>query len=311
MRETALVAIGRALKSAQYRFTTPTPATHARVIARADPALAADLRGVFGWNLPFSEGLLPAHLMELMRTAEVLAVLPNGDYQSGVRFSTLDECLFAHSAFPTVQSDAVFFGPDTSRFVSAIVDHLAHRTTPIARAADIGCGAGPGGVSIARRCRDADVALLDINGAALSACRVNAALNDVRNVAAIESDVMAATEGLFDLVVTNPPYLIDASARAYRHGGGDFGEGLSLRILRESVPRLSERGTILLYTGSAVVDGQDVFGAAAERIVAELGLYANYRELDPDVFGEELETPPYARADRIAAVLLTASRSPL
>jgi hypothetical protein len=72
---------------------------------------------------------------------------------------------------------------------------------------------------------------------------------------------------------------------------------------------LAPGGAVLLYTGSAVVDGRDVFGAAARGIVAEHGLDAAYHEIDPDVFGEELETPSYARADRIAAVLLTASRS--
>ena len=32
----------------------------------------------------------------------------------------------------------------------------------------------------------------------------------------------------------------------------------------------------------------------------------DYRELDPDVFGEELERAPYARAERIAVVALDA-----
>jgi hypothetical protein len=40
-----------------------------------------------------------------------------------------------------------------------------------------------------------------------------------------------------------------------------------------------------------------------------LQLYASrfvYEEIDPDVFGEELDRPAYATADRIAAVGLTA-----
>jgi len=292
-----------------YEFTTPTPATHERVISRPSFARAKDLRGIFGWNLAFSADMLPAPLFDMMRKAEILTTLENGDLKSQVRFSTLDECLFVHSAYPTVQSDAVFFGPDTSRFVAAIVNYLERRQTPLKRVADIGCGAGPGGIAVARRNPDARVDLLDINAAALSASRVNAAINDVGNVAPIESDVMNSTEGSFDLIISNPPYLIDGKARAYRHGGGDYGEGLSLRILREAISRLAPGGAVLLYTGAAVVDGCDVFGAAARRILAEHGLDATYREIDPDVFGEELETPSYARADRIAAVLLTASRS--
>jgi hypothetical protein len=34
----------------------------------------------------------------------------------------------------------------------------------------------------------------------------------------------------------------------------------------------------------------------------------SYRELDPDVFGEELLEPAYARAERIAAVSLVVQR---
>lgn len=33
-----------------------------------------------------------------------------------------------------------------------------------------------------------------------------------------------------------------------------------------------------------------------------------YEEIDPDVFGEELDTPAYAGIDRIAAVLLVARK---
>ena len=285
--ESALIAIGRELRAAKYHFTTPTPATHERVVARPNFARARDARGVFGWNLPFSEEVLSPGLTGLMRRAEILTTLPNGDLQSQVRFSTLDDCLFVHSGYPTVQADAVFFGPDTSRFVAAIVNHLPHRTAPVKRAADIGCGAGPGGIAIARRYPEAMVELLDVNVAALSAARVNAALNDIGNVALIESDVMTAARGSFDLIVSNPPYLIDAKTRAYRHGGGQFGEGLSLRILREAITRLAPGGSLVLYTGSAVVDGSDVFGTAAHRIVAENGLDADYFEIDPDVFGEE------------------------
>jgi hypothetical protein len=34
-----------------------------------------------------------------------------------------------------------------------------------------------------------------------------------------------------------------------------------------------------------------------------------YEEIDPDVFGEELESAPYDRVDRIAAVALTIRNS--
>ncbi|MNO08237.1 hypothetical protein D3C81_2307910 [compost metagenome] len=48
-----------------------------------------------------------------------------------------------------------------------------------------------------------------------------------------------------------------------------------------------------------------------ERVVDFLGgsdYRWHYRELDPDVFGEELEEAAYAGAERIATVLLTVQR---
>jgi methylase of polypeptide subunit release factors len=123
------------------------------------------------------------------------------------------------------------------------------------------------------------------------------------------SDLLSAAEGAFDLVVANPPYLLDPARRAYRHGGGRLGEGLSLAMLDAAVGRLAPGGTLLLYTGVAVVNGHDPFHAEAERRLAAHPRVAwAYREVDPDVFGEELDTGAYAEADRIAAVVLTVTR---
>jgi hypothetical protein len=78
-----------------------------------------------------------------------------------------------------------------------------------------------------------------------------------------------------------------------------------LRILREGLPRLAPGGRLVLYTGSAIADGRDAFREEASRIVAESGCRCDYTEIDPDVFGEELETPTYQHVERIAAVSLT------
>jgi methylase of polypeptide subunit release factors len=150
--------------------------------------------------------------------------------------------------------------------------------------------------------------MLDINNAALRASSINAAVNKTSNAIAIGSDVLNSANGPFDLIVSNPPYLIDSSRRAYRHGGGNLGEGLSLRIVRDSLPKLSPGGTLLLYTGSAIVEGIDRFREASARLVHDQGARGCYAEIDPDVFGEELDIPPYNTADRIAAVLLTVTK---
>lgn len=309
----ALLRLAAAVRDTGYRFVTVTPATHARVNARPGNAWARGLEDVFGWSRPFRPGILPPAVFELMRRAGV--AVPHGGeggdgWRSLVRLSSLGGELFLHSAFPTAEPDAVFFGPDTYRFASAIGAHLERRSSPVRQAVDIGCGAGPGGILIAKARPEAEVSMGDINDAALRFARVNAALAGARNAVARRSDLLAGVPGdPFDLVVANPPYLVDPAERAYRHGGGPLGAGLSLAILDAALGRLAPGGTLLLYTGAAVVNGHDPFRAEAEgRLAADPGVGWTYREMDPDVFGEELDTAAYAEADRIAAVVLTVTR---
>jgi methylase of polypeptide subunit release factors len=147
------------------------------------------------------------------------------------------------------------------------------------------------------------VTLTDINQGALRFCRVNAALNGIDEVRIVESDLFAKVDGHFDFILANPPYLVDPLARLYRHGGGELGFELSLRIVNDGISRLAPGGRLLLYTGSAVVDGRDLFHEALSNSLARRGF--SYEEIDPDVFGEELDHSPYDRADRIAVVSVT------
>ena len=297
-----------AVRDTDYRFVSVTPATHARVNERPGNEEARSLEDVFGWSRPFRPTLLPPRILELMRQGDVLAS-EGGLLRSLVRVATLDGDSFLHSAFPTREADAVFFGPDTYRFADAISAALRARRRPVECAVDIGCGAGPGAVVIARALPDAAVLMVDINDAALRFARLNAALAGLGNLVACRSDLLDGVEGRFDLVVANPPYLIDPAKRAYRHGGGDLGAGLSLAILDAALDRLAPGGTLVLYTGAAVVNGQDPFRAAVVERLAGSAVAWSYREVDPDVFGEELGTEAYRHADRIAAVVLTVNRN--
>jgi methylase of polypeptide subunit release factors len=232
----------------------------------------------------------------------------NGHLKSRVRWSSLDDLLFVHSAFPTDAADSVFFGPDTYRFAQLIHAHLQHNFVPIRRAVDIGCGAGVGAIVIARARREAQVLAVDINPAALRLTAINAALAEVANVSTEASDVLQGVDGHFDLIVANPPYMADPAERAYRHGGGAFGAQLSLRIVEQALNRLAPGGSLVLYTGVAMIDGLDPFLQALTPRLESPMFGWTYRELDPDVFGEELLTPGYQRVERIAVVALIVTR---
>jgi len=303
---TALVALGKALAQEGYHFITPTPETHRRVVARRERA--RDLRDVFGWSLPFLPSLLPARLVELLCDADAL-VDEGSELRSRVRFASLGVSLYVHSAYPTEARDAVFFGPDTYRFCSFL-----QRSVPAARTVvDIGCGSGAGGLVAANKSGATRLVLSDVNDEALAFSRVNVELSRVAGVTSrsivVEtphSDVLAGVDGELDLIVANPPYMRDAAARAYRDGGGAHGEALSVRIVRDSLARLTPSGVLLLYTGVAIVSGVDVFRASIDELLR--GCTFQYEELDPDVFGEQLDQPGYEHVERIAAIGLTVRR---
>jgi methylase of polypeptide subunit release factors len=307
----ALLRVAAFLQQQGYAFTTVTPATHARVNARASAQLARDLRDVFGWSRAFAPGLLPAAVLDVLRDAGLVDAAAGDLLRSAVRFSTLSGQLFAHSAYPTEQEDAVFFGPDTYRFAQLIEQELEDDSLPPhARILDLGCGSGAGGIVAARAVAGVQpqLVLSDINPRALRFAAANAALAGCPQAQLVESDLYAAIPGTFDLVLANPPYLNDAAERTYRHGGGRFGEALSARIVREGLPRLAAGGRLVLYTGAAIVQGEDPLLALLRPHLEAAGLPWRYRELDPDVFGEELEQPAYEDAERIAVVALVVRR---
>jgi methylase of polypeptide subunit release factors len=306
LADRALVDLGLELKDRGYRFTTITPASHARVNARPHDA-PPSLQDIFGWNRPFATSDVAEDVVLRLAEAGELETWQLM-FRSGVRFSTLGEQLFVHSAFPTEQSDAVFFGPDTYRF-ARLVRHSLNGigSRPSLRILDVGAGSGAGGLHAAALTTHAApvLTLADINQRALRFSRINAALNGVNGVQVVESDLFGGVDGRFDLIISNPPYLVDPRGRLYRHGGGELGFEMSLKILEQGIKRLTPHGRLVVYTGSAIVGGKDLFREILSARLAPLGAHVHYEEIDPDVFGEELEHSPYDRVDRIAAVGVT------
>ncbi len=299
--DVALRAVLRELDEEGYDFTTVTPATHARILANRDGAKAETLRDVFGWSLPFSRELLEAPLWSALESAGALTQ-KNDRWLSRLRVSSLGGSLFLHSAYPTNAEDAVFFGPDTYRF-ARFIEAVLGEGGAVRHLVDLGAGAGPGAIVAAGQVDADQVTLIDINPAALRLARANAAAAGVP-IRTVEGDNFDSIEGPIDLIVANPPFIMDSKGRDYRDGGAQLGAGVSLDWARSAATRLDAGGRLLLYTGSPIVDGEDALLAGLSEVADELGCLLSYNELDPDIFGEELEQSAYrtARVERIAAV---------
>lgn len=293
-----------ALEQLGYDFTPVTPATHGRVIARPGMRKARDLRGVFGWSLPFDAELLPPALLDLMTRAGFVERTDNA-FKSKVRVSRLDGLLFLHSAFPTTADDSVFLGPDTVRFAAFIAANLAGGAE--GRLVDIGAGAGVGGIVAGRIAKRLQIELVDINDKALRYAQINAAHAGIP-IKAYRSDGVGSVPAGFDLAIANPPFIAGAGP-LYRDGRGMHGAELSLRWTLDSARKLAIGGRILLYSGSAIIGGRDPLREALEGALPSLGCTLHYRELDPDIFGEELERGAYSEVERIAAVGAVCTRA--
>ena len=271
--------------------------------------MARDIRDVFGWSLPFDTGSLDAELVEQMRLADVMEAR-DGVLKSSVRVSTLGNDYFLHSAYPTTEADAVFFGPDSYRFADFVARELPN-VPRSKRLADIGAGSGVGGVAALRTGRVKHLVATDINEAANALLDANfdfvmqtRSKSDDFSLHNVVCDGLSAVDGDLDCIIANPPYIADPARRAYRDGGAMHGGAVSAAWAREAAARLTRDGAFLLYTGSAIVDGEDRL--KAELFEALDGFDINYREIDPDVFGEELERDDYVDVERIAVIGLVA-----
>lgn len=93
--------------------------------------------------------------------------------------------------------------PETEELVDLI---LQENSRAVLRILDIGTGSGAIAISLAKARPDWEVVAVDISEDALAVAQENARSNQV-SVQFIQSDVLQAVTGQFDIIVSNPPYI--------------------------------------------------------------------------------------------------------
>ena len=149
--------------------------------------------------------------------------------------------------------------PDHVLGVSAASASLAQLTLrrPVGRALDLGTGCGVQSLHLAGHA-DAVVAT-DLNPRALELATISFALNDVE-VDLRSGDLYAPVAGeAYDLIVTNPPYVIapPSEARLTYREGGQPGDALVERVVTEGARHLAEGGVLQVLGSWAHLRGQD------------------------------------------------------
>ena len=121
--------------------------------------------------------------------------------------------------------------PDTETIVEAALDFVVRgglRMEPL-RILDIGTGSGALILALLSELSEARGTATDISAAALDVARANAEhLNLASRCTFIECDIAEGVPGPFDLIVSNPPYIVHAEIAALEPEVRDYDPALAL-----------------------------------------------------------------------------------
>jgi hypothetical protein len=160
--------------------------------------------------------------------------------------------------------------------------------------------AGVDGIVAARAANDAVLTIADINPKALFLASINAEAAGIR----LARSSVAPGPNRSTVRLGGDAFPIHDRCRSsgLSRRWSLFGASLSLDWTIKGAALLSPQARLIMHTGVSKVGGRDVLlEALRERLpVGETELA--YRELDPDIFGDELEQPQYWDVERIAVV---------
>ena len=140
----------------------------------------------------------------------------------------------------------------------------------VRRILEIGTGSGCIAVALALAFPDSSVVATDISADALAVARLNVQRHGLADrVELVQADLFAGLEGVFDLIVTNPPYVpeeevadLSARVRPRTAAGACFrvdGMETPARILHHAARFLTPHGWLALEVGAGVACWRPVF----------------------------------------------------
>jgi methylase of polypeptide subunit release factors len=179
--------------------------------------------------------------------------------------------------------------PDFVLGVSSASSTLAQLTVrrPVRRALDLGTGCGVQSLHLARHARQ--IVATDLNPRALTLARLTADLNGIE-VDLRLGDLYAPVAGeRFDLVVTNPPYVLSppTGERLTYREGTRTSDGLVEAVVRQGAEHLADGGVLQVLANWAHVRGQDWSERVGGWLDPALDVHVVEREvLDPYAYVE-------------------------
>lgn len=231
------------------------------LLRRADEGARLALLFEYFGSLSRSEAerALTAPLLEALLAAGAVEDRA-GAITASVRLTPLDGLYLLSDPYRAGADAVMGPGPTTLDLVRAISEQPGS-------VLDVGCGAGT--LALVGAARGATRALgVDVNDRAIALARLNARLNDLQAEFRCGDLLEPAAGEQFDLVLSQPPYVVRPAGVAqvtYLHGGAR-GDELALRFAAAFPQALSPRGRALL-----LFDSPPAPDPVHERLRAALG----------------------------------------
>lgn len=148
--------------------------------------------------------------------------------------------------------------PDYVMGVGSSSITLANATVrrPATLALDLGTGSGV--QAFLASAHAGHVVGVDVNPRAIALARLNARLSGVENTTFLEGDMLQPVrDQRFDLVVSNPPFVISPTSSYIYRDGGLAGDAMSRRVVRDIPSVMNEGAFAHVICNWAHVRGQD------------------------------------------------------
>lgn len=250
--------------------TANNPASLALIISRGQARLAAAL-GLGQNEVRLEAQVLLAKALDVNRAYLIAHAEDIPGELPLSRYIAMLERRLAGEPVAYILGEKEFFGlnlqvapgvliprPETELLVELALERIPPDRT--ARLLDLGTGSGAIAIALARHRPLAEVTAVDRSPAALDIAKGNALRHGLANVAFLESDwFYAIAGGTFDLIVSNPPYVVDSDPRltqgdvrfepASALKGGQSGLDCILKIASEAGAHLRSDGWLLLEHG--------------------------------------------------------------
>lgn len=155
--------------------------------------------------------------------------------------------------------------PETEHLIEVVLPLARGLSNP--RIVDVGTGSGCIALALAKELPSAEIHATEISPAALELAEANAArLQMSHRIRFHDADLLSRADGLFDFVVSNPPYVgeseedqVQLEVRKFEPRNAVFAGPTGLEVIARLIPQAGERlnpgAWLVMEISGTIVDG--------------------------------------------------------